>query len=90
MSYKTVLYRLYETFGPSIWGKFQHAYRLRTGKTLSLTDEPDSLSASHFVEDRLYGLVRTTIEQDEITMSRGAEILRLDLNTMRDMISSWV
>lgn len=107
VSYKTVLYRLSETFGSSIWGKFQYAYKSRTGKTLSLTDEPealspdkfsevlrsqepDSLSPSHFVEDRLCRLVRTAIEKDEITMSRGAEILRLDLNTMRDFVSSWV
>lgn len=107
VSYKTVLYRLSETFGPSIWGKFKSAYKSRTGKILRLTDEPealspdkfsevlrsqepDSLSDSHFIEDRLCRLVRTAIEQDEITMSRGAEILRLDLNTMRDMISSWV
>ena len=25
VSYKTVLYRLYESLGKSIWGKFQHA-----------------------------------------------------------------
>lgn len=110
VSYKSVLYRLSETKGNSIWGKFQYAYKLRTGKTLGNTDEPealppdkfqqspevlrsqepDSLSPSHFVEDRLYRLVRNAIENDGITMSRGAEILRLDLNKMRDVISSWV
>ncbi|MDD3889955.1 MAG: XRE family transcriptional regulator [Syntrophomonadaceae bacterium] len=52
--------------------------------------EPDSLSQSYFVEDRLYRLVREAIEDEEITMSRGAEILRLDLITMRDIVSSWV
>lgn len=112
VSYKTVLYRLslFESYGNSIWGKFQSAYKLRTGKTLSITDEPealspdkfqqspealrsqepDSLSPSHFMEDRLSRLVRKAIEEDEITMSRGAEILRLDLESMRNMISSWV
>ena len=110
VSYKTVLYRLSESYGNSIWGKFQSAYKLRTGKTLSITDEPealspdkfqqspetlrsqepDSLSPSHFMEDRLSRLVRKAIEEDEITMSRGAEILRLDLESMRNMISSWV
>lgn len=110
VSYKTVLYRLSETNGNSIWGKFQYAHKLKTGKTLGNTDEPealppdkfqqspevlrsqepDSLSPSHFVEDRLSRLVRTAIENDEITMSRGAEILRFDLDTMRNVISSWV
>jgi len=107
VSYKTVLYRLSETFGPSLWGKFQYVYKLKTGKTLSLNDEPealspdkfsevlrsqepDSLSSSHFVEDRLSRLVRTAIEKEEITMSRGAEILRVDLEHMRDIVSSWV
>jgi Zn-dependent peptidase ImmA (M78 family)/DNA-binding XRE family transcriptional regulator len=110
VSFKTVLYRLSESVGKSIWGKFQGAYKLKTGKTLSITDEPeallpdkfqqspevlrsqepDSLSSSHFVEDRLSRLVRKAIEKDEITMSRGAEILRLDLEAMREIVSSWV
>jgi len=83
---------------------------LRTGKTLSIKDEPEallpdkflqapevlrsqephSISSSHFVENRLSRLVRKTIEKDEITMSRGAEILRLNLEAMRDVVSSWV
>jgi len=107
VSYKTVLFRLSETIGNSIWGKFQYAYKLKTGKTLSIKDEPealppdkfseilrsqepDSLSASHFVEDRLSRLVRTAIEKEEITMGRGAEILRVKLEAMRDIVSSWV
>ncbi|WP_040378715.1 helix-turn-helix domain-containing protein [Dethiobacter alkaliphilus] len=110
VSYKTVLYRLSEKTGNSIWGKFKVAYKARTGKTLLLADEPnrlspdsfqqspevlrsnepDSISPSHFIEDRLYKLVRTAIENDEITMSRGAEILRLDLENMREIVGSWV
>lgn len=110
VSYKTVLYRLSEKAGNSVWGKFQGAYKSRTGKTLSIKEEPealspnkfhqsmpevlrsqepDSLSSSDFIEDRLSKLVRIAIEKDEITMSRGAEILRLDLEAMRDRISSW-
>lgn len=50
---------------------------------------PDSLSSSDFIEDRLSILVRIAIEKDEITMSRGAEILRLDLEAMRERVSSW-
>lgn len=110
VSYKTVLYRLSESKGPSIWGKFQSAFKLKTGKTLSFKDEPEalppdkflqspeilrsqepeSLSPSNFVEDRLSRLVRNAIEKDEITMSRGAEILRIDLEDMREIVSSWV
>lgn len=110
VSYKTILYRLSERGASSVWGKFQGVYKSRTGKTLSITEEPealtpnkflqsmpevlrsqepDSLSSSDFVEDRLSKLVRIAIEKDEITMSRGAEILRLDLNDMRERVSSW-
>jgi Zn-dependent peptidase ImmA (M78 family)/DNA-binding XRE family transcriptional regulator len=109
VSYKTVLYRLSETQGNSVWGKFQVAYKARTGKTLGLTDEPQalspdklqqsevlrskephSLSPSCFIEDCLSRLVREAIEKDKITMSRGAEILRLDFQAMRERINSWV
>jgi len=110
VSYKTVLYRLAERDGNSVWGKFQAAYKSRTGKTLKIMDEPDalpprsflqsmaevlrsqepdSLSASDFIEDRLSRLVRLAIETDKITLSRGAEILRLDLESMRERVSSW-
>ncbi|MFC4767468.1 helix-turn-helix domain-containing protein, partial [Effusibacillus consociatus] len=110
VSYKTVLYRLSEQVGSSIWGKFQAAYKARTSKSLSITEEPealppnkfqqsipevlrsqepDSLSSSDFIGDRLSKLVRIAIEKDEITLSRGAEILRLDLEAMRERVSSW-
>lgn len=110
VSYKTILYRLSERGDKAVWGKFQSAYKSRTGKTLSITEEPealppnkfqesmpevlrsqepDSLSSSDFIEDRLSKLVRIAIEKDEITMSRGAEILRLDLEAMRERVSSW-
>ncbi|SFJ45811.1 ImmA/IrrE family metallo-endopeptidase [Thermoflavimicrobium dichotomicum] len=51
--------------------------------------EPDSLSSSDFMEDRLSRLVRIALEKELITLSRGAEILRLDLNEMRERVSSW-
>ncbi|PKM80024.1 MAG: DNA-binding protein [Firmicutes bacterium HGW-Firmicutes-14] len=51
--------------------------------------EPDSLSPSSFMEDRLSKLVREAIEKDKITLSRGAEILRLDLESMRERIALW-
>jgi len=52
--------------------------------------EPDSLSPSYFIQDRLYKLVRDAIEKDAITMSRGSEILRINLEDMRNIVSSWV
>lgn len=108
VSYKTVLYRLSEKY-PSVWSKFQYAYKLKFGKTLAGTEEPqplshdsfqympevlrskepDSLSPSDFKENRLSKLVQSAIEKDEITMSRGAEILGLDLEDMRDRVYFW-
>lgn len=39
--------------------------------------EPDNLSRSDFVEDRLSSLVRIAIEQGKISLNRGAEMRRL-------------
>jgi Zn-dependent peptidase ImmA (M78 family)/DNA-binding XRE family transcriptional regulator len=110
VSYKTVLYRLSEGYGSSVWGRFQMGFKSRTGRTLRVmnepeallpssfhqsisevlrSQEPDSLSAADFVEDRLSKLVRLAIEREDITLSRGAEVLRLDLDAMRDRVASW-
>ncbi len=110
VSYKTVLYRLSEGDGRSVWGRFQGGFKLRMGKSLRVIDEPDallpgsfhqsmsevlrsqepdSLSASDFLEDRLSKLVRLAIEREDITLTRGAEVLRLDLDAMRDRVASW-
>ncbi len=53
-------------------------------------DEPNRLAADDFVEDRLSRLVRTALEKELISVGRAAEILDLDLKTMRAVISSWV
>ncbi|MBI5544456.1 MAG: ImmA/IrrE family metallo-endopeptidase [Deltaproteobacteria bacterium] len=53
-------------------------------------DEPKRLSSEDFVEDRLSGLVRSALEQERISVGRAAEILDLDLKTMRAVISTWV
>ncbi len=52
--------------------------------------EPERLSPIAFKEDRLPLLVRRAVEEGKITLSRGAEILRLPLREMRDLASSWV
>ncbi len=52
--------------------------------------EPERLSKADFVEDRLSRLVRRAIEKSAITLSRGAEILGLSLQEMRELSASWV
>ncbi len=52
--------------------------------------EPERLSAGDFRADRLAGLVRRAIESGEISLGRGAEILRISLTEMRALSASWV
>ena len=52
--------------------------------------EPERLSRSDFLEDRLSRLVRTGVEKSVITLSRGAEVLGLSLLEMRQLSASWV
>ncbi len=56
----------------------------------SSAGEPDNLSPVDFTEDRLFGLVRKAVEQERISLDRGAEILGLSLMDMRDLAASWV
>lgn len=53
-------------------------------------DEPKRLSDDDFVEDRLHRLVRSALEKELISVGRAAEILDMDLKSMRAVISSWV
>lgn len=57
---------------------------------LRLADEPENLRSSVFVEDRLSRLVRRAIEEKKITMSRGAEMLRISAPEMRARARSWL
>lgn len=52
--------------------------------------EPEDLSPADFMEDRLFHLVRRAVEEDEITLARGAEILGLPLEEMRLLSASWM
>jgi len=56
----------------------------------SRAGEPEDLSPADFMEDRLLRLVRRAVEGDDITLSRGAEILGLSIDEMRQLSASWV
>lgn len=51
--------------------------------------EPNSLDQSDFIEDRLRGLVRRAIEEEKITVSKGAEILKIDIASMKNELAIW-
>lgn len=52
--------------------------------------EPQGLRDSLFMDDRLWRLVRRAVESDKISLGRAAEVLRVDLRTMRDISNGWV
>jgi Zn-dependent peptidase ImmA (M78 family)/transcriptional regulator with XRE-family HTH domain len=51
--------------------------------------EPENLSRSDFVEDRLARLVRRALSEKKIARAQAASILRVDDATMREMVRSW-
>lgn len=69
-------------------GVGMHAYR-------ALSDlhkagpEPAGMDRHDFQGDRLWRLVRQATMGGEITLARGAEILGIKLNDMRDLAESW-
>ena len=52
--------------------------------------EPARLNTHDFQGDRLALLVRRAIEREAISLARGAEILDLSVEEMRDRAASWV
>jgi len=52
--------------------------------------EPAPMEQHDFQMDRLSRLVRVAIEDEVISLSRGAEILRLSLKQMRELSASWI
>ncbi|MDR1873054.1 MAG: ImmA/IrrE family metallo-endopeptidase [Deltaproteobacteria bacterium] len=98
VSYKTVLSRLLEErFADKfIWLKFNIAYQRRFNRNLSLNEEPTRLDAVEpygtlrfdFYEDRFKRLTREAVEKDKISLSRGAEMLRIGLEEMRELFQN--
>ena len=104
VSYQTVLFRLVElgqADPKKVWMNFKFRCKQRYGIPLTKKFEPEALVEAErrlepkhlddldFVEDRLFGLIRKAIESEKITLSRGAEILGISQNDMRNMVASW-
>lgn len=98
VSYKTVLFRLIDhgADGKSIWKKFNLAYHQRFNRKLNFKEEPMEnkskepfdLQEFDFYEDRLSRLTRLAVESDKISLSRGAEILRIGIEEMQERLRS--
>lgn len=52
--------------------------------------EPEGMQRHDFQGDRLYRLVRKAVDEEIVSLSRAAEILRLPLAQMRELSMSWV
>ena len=99
VSYKTVLFRLIEhkVADRSIWMRFHQAYQQRFKRKLPFKEEPFAINSTEpfglrrfdFQEDRLSRLVREAVEKDKISLSRGAEILGIDILEMQDILQNW-
>jgi len=99
VSYKTVLSRLIE-YGDadnSIWKKFNIAYQRRFNRRLSYKEEPMGMDSTEpfrmerfdFYEDRFSRLTREAVEKDKISLSRGAEMLRISIDEMQELLADW-
>jgi len=99
VSYKTVLSRLVEkeAVDNSIWMKFSLAYQRRFNRKLAFAEEPLGIDPSEpygmqrfdFYEDRFKRLIREALEQDKISLSRGAEMFKIGIEEMRDLRQNW-
>lgn len=99
VSYKTVLSRLieYGDADSSIWRKFNIAYQRRFNRRLSFKEEPMGMNAAEpfgmqrfdFFEDHFSRLTREAVEKDKISLSRGAEMLRIGIEEMQELLKDW-
>ena len=99
VSYKTVLSRLLEegAVDKSTWIKFNMAYQQHFNRKLSFKEEPMGIDPAEpfgmqrfdFYEDRFKRLTREAVEKDKISLSRGAEMLRIGIEEMQDLLQNW-
>ncbi|NLT68666.1 MAG: ImmA/IrrE family metallo-endopeptidase [Acidobacteria bacterium] len=99
VSYKTVLSRLLEerAVDKSIWMKFNMAYQQQFERKLPFKEEPMGIDRAEpfglqrfdFYEDRFRRLTRQAVEKEKISPSRGAEMLRISIEEMRDLLRNW-
>jgi Zn-dependent peptidase ImmA (M78 family)/DNA-binding XRE family transcriptional regulator len=99
VSYKAVLSRLLEDGGAdkSLWMKFNLAYQRRFNRKLPFKEEPMGIDPAEpfgmqrfdFYEDRFKRLTREAVEKDKISLSRGAEMLRINVEEMQDLLQNW-
>ena len=99
VSYKAVLHRLIEhkAVDSSIWASFSAAYERRFGQKLAHREEPMAIETTEpfgmesydFYEDRFSKLTRRAIDEGEISLGRGAELLRIPLLDMRELVRNW-
>lgn len=99
VSYKTVLFRLIQRgqADSTLWAYFNNAYRRQFNRSLGYKEEPArinpaepfSLLPFEFYEYRFSSLVREAIEKEKISLSRGAEMLRLSVEEMLERVSCW-
>ncbi len=96
VSYKTILYRLIENelADKSVWIKFNAAYQARYHRKLPFKEEPSPSSPEpfgmerfDFYEDRLSLLTRQAVEAEDVSISRGAEILQISVEEMMELLS---
>ncbi len=98
VSYKTVLYRLRQkdVVDNSIWVRFQQLYEEQYKKRLSFKEEPClegsepfGLKSFDFSADRLGRLVRRSLEEERISISRAAEIMQVSSQQMMKLATEW-
>lgn len=90
VSCQTVLYRLAKCFGQSVYPKFYSSYTRFTGEKFVRNVEPLPMPNEDFGMQTFNQLVREAIEREEITVSRGAEILGCSISNMQTLMDEWV
>ncbi|MDO5581751.1 MAG: ImmA/IrrE family metallo-endopeptidase [Planctomycetia bacterium] len=95
VSYKTILKRLIDerVTDDKIWMKFNYEFNKRYHENLKnhrepLGMEPKRLVPSDFLEDRLSRLTLLAVQNEKISISRGAEILGISVTELYDLMQN--